>query len=188
MINHIGKYNDAQAIQDALDAGTLANPYVAMTSAGTLDYNTLSPTPPAPSTMGVWTYNESGGYYTFKINGVNPEATMPYQDIGQYWADQYIGTLEGVYYQDSVIDLEIKLSYETNGENWNMTFWNSELSEFPIGFFEFGVPYIWESGVMTDPEESNSTICPEWDGVDTFTIPIAPGFLSPYNPPYPEGE
>lgn len=47
-INHINKYADAQAIQDALDAGTLANPYVAMTSAGTLDYNTLEPTPPAP--------------------------------------------------------------------------------------------------------------------------------------------
>ena len=44
-INHINKYADAQAIQDALDAGTLANPYVAMTSAGTLDWNSLAPTP-----------------------------------------------------------------------------------------------------------------------------------------------
>ena len=44
-INHINKFTDAQAIQDALDAGTLANPYVAMTSAGTLDWNSLAPTP-----------------------------------------------------------------------------------------------------------------------------------------------
>lgn len=187
MINHLGKYNDAQAIQDALDAGTLANPYVAMTSAGTIDYNSLQPTPPAPAGIGVWTYNESGGYYTFKINGVNPEATMPYQDIDQYWSDQYIGTLEGVYCQ-GVMDLVIKLNYNTNDRTWNMMFNNEELSEIPVGSFEFGVPYIWESGVMTDPDESNSTICPDWDGVDTFTIPIAPGFLSPYNPPYPVGE
>lgn len=57
MINHIGKYNDAQAIQDALDAGTLANPYVAMTSAGTIDYNSLQPTPP------IYVQDSSGNQY-----------------------------------------------------------------------------------------------------------------------------
>ena len=78
-INHINKYADAQAIQDALDAGTLANPYVAMTSAGTLDYNTLSPTPPAPQvyvqdTDGNTYYpTENEGEYHFSFD-MDPEA------------------------------------------------------------------------------------------------------------------
>lgn len=59
-INHINKYDDAQAIQDALDAGTLANPYVAMTSAGTIDYNSLEPTPPAPV---IYVLDSEGNYY-----------------------------------------------------------------------------------------------------------------------------
>jgi hypothetical protein len=46
--NHINKYDNSAAIQAALDAGTLVNPYVAMTSAGTLDFNSLQPTPPVP--------------------------------------------------------------------------------------------------------------------------------------------
>ena len=57
MVNHINKYASAQAIQDALDNGTLANPYVAMTSAGTLDYNTLEPTPH------IYVQDSSGNYY-----------------------------------------------------------------------------------------------------------------------------
>lgn len=56
--NHIMKAANAQAIQDALDAGTLVNPYVAMTSSGTLDFNSLSPSP-VPST-GAWILTSDG--------------------------------------------------------------------------------------------------------------------------------
>lgn len=38
-MRHIAKMNGEQAVQTALDNGTLGNPYVAMTSAGTLDCN-----------------------------------------------------------------------------------------------------------------------------------------------------
>lgn len=42
-INHIGIYEDAAAIQAALNEGSLANPYVALNEdLGELDYNTLS--------------------------------------------------------------------------------------------------------------------------------------------------
>lgn len=57
-INHINKYADSAAIQAALDEGTLVNPYVAMTSSGTLDFNSLSPSP-VPS-KGVWILTSDG--------------------------------------------------------------------------------------------------------------------------------
>ena len=48
--NHINKFVDAAAIQAAIDNGDLVKPYVALdASAGTIDYNTRSVTPPSPS-------------------------------------------------------------------------------------------------------------------------------------------
>lgn len=176
MINHLGKYNDAQAIQDALDAGTLANPYVAMTSAGTIDYNSLEPTPPAPSTMGVWS-DDGQGVYTFQITETGTT----------YWGTQVkIGELLGVYSDGNYGDLDVMLDYNQGSGTWHMVFYTEEASNTPEANFEEGVPYIWESGAMTDPEESNSTVNVVWDGVDSFTIPIAPGFLTTIDPPYPE--
>lgn len=179
MINHIGKYNDAQAIQDALDAGTLANPYVAMTSAGTIDYNTLSPTPPTPSTIGVWTEPQQNRH-VFQILDADP----------QYWevTEVKIGELLGVYSDGYYGNLDVTLYYIPEYGTWHMIFYAEEASTIPEYDFEPGVSYIWESGVMTDPDESISTINVDWDGVDSFSIDIAPGFLTTIDPPYPAGE
>ena len=177
-INHIGIYDDAAAIQAALNEGSLGNPYVAMTSAGTIDYNTLSPTPPAPSTMGVWTEPQQNTH-VFQITETGTT----------YWATEVkIGELLGVYSDGNYGDLDVMLDYAQGSGTWHMVFYAEEASNTPEYDFEPGVSYIWESGAMTDPEESISTINVEWDGVDTFTIPIAPGFLTTINPPYPEGE
>ena len=184
MINHIGKYNDAQAIQDALDAGTLANPYVAMTSAGTIDYNTLSPTPPAPSTMGVWTEPQQNTH-VFQITETGTT----------YWATEVkIGELLGVYSDGNYGDLDVMLDYSQGSGTWHMVFYAEEASTIPEYDFEPGVSYIWESGVMTDPDQSNAIVFVNWDGVDTFVFQKNPEgagqqlSMTTINPPYPAGE
>ena len=184
MINHIGKYNDAQAIQDALDAGMVANPYVAMTSAGTIDYNTLSPTPPAPSTMGVWS-DDGQGVYTFQITETGTT----------YWGTQVkIGELLGVYSDGNYGNLDVMLNYNQGSDSWHMVFYAEEASNTPEYDFEPGVSYIWESGVMTDPDQSNAIVFVNWDGVDTFVFQRNPEGSGPsismttIDPPYPAGE
>ena len=177
-INHINQYDNSAAIQAALDAGTLANPYVAMDSAGTLDFNSLQPTPPAPSTIGVWTEPQQNRH-VFQILDADP----------QYWGtDVKIGELLGVYSDGNYGDLDVLLDYTQGAGTWHMIFYAVEASTMPQYDFEEGVPYIWESGAMTDPDESISTIDVDWDGVDSFYIDIAPGFLTTINPPYPAGE
>lgn len=185
MVNHINKYADAQAIQAALDAGTLANPYVAMTSAGTIDYNTLSPTPPAPSTMGTWS-DDGQGVYTFQITETD----------GQYWGDPInIGTLDGIYYQSSLIDMDVLLY--GNGETddfWIVKFHNEDLSEDTgENMFTKGVPDNWGAeDIMTDPDQSNAIVFVNWDGVDTFVFQKNPEgagqqlSMTTIDPPYPE--
>lgn len=176
-INHIDKFTDAQAIQDALDNGTLANPYVAMTTAGTLDYNTLEPTPPAPATMGTWS-DDGQGVYTFQIT----ETGTTYWDV-----PVKIGVLNGVYMDGTQDSPNVMLSYTIMDDTWHMEFASEHASTPAEHDFSEADPY-WDSGVMTDPDESTSAIFVVYDGTDTFTFQHADGFLTTINPEYPAGE
>ena len=168
MINHIGKYNDAQAIQSALDAGTLGNPYVAMTSAGTLDYNTLEPTP-AVETMGTWT----GKSFQITETGTT------------YWGQPVkIGVLNDVYMDGNQNSPDVMLSFSALDE-WHMEF-ASNMASNPVEHNFSEIEPTWNSGVMTDPAETSSSIDVAYDGTNTFTFTIADGFLTTINPDYPE--
>lgn len=170
MVNHINKYASAQAIQDALNEGTLANPYVAMTSAGTLDYNTLEPTP-AVETMGTWT-------------GKSLQIT---ETDTTYWGQPVkIGVLNDVYMDSNQDSPDVMLSFSALDE-WHMEF-ASNVASNPVEHNFDELEPTWSTGVMTEPDESNSEINVEFDGVDTFTFTIADGFLTPINPEYPAGE
>ena len=158
MINHIGKYNDAQAIQAALDAGTLANPYVAMTSAGTIDYNSLAPEEPS-CYIGEW--SKDGETYTFQILDTGDTA----------WNNPVnIGTLEGVYSDGNYGDLDVMLNFDHGSGSWHMVFYTEEASNTPEYDFEEEWPHDWESGAMTDPGDSDAVIRVNWDGTDTFVF------------------
>lgn len=178
------KAENAQAIQDALDAGTLVNPYVAMTSSGTLDFNTLEPTPPAPSTMGYWS-DDGEGSYTFQITETDTS----------YWEynPTYIGQLDSVYFDGDTTDMEITLEYDSGMDGWLLKFdYNSGTTNKPEHtFYENGEPNIWDSsGVMTDPDDSDSALRVNWDGTDTLSFYTlsseAPISISVWDPPYPE--
>ena len=186
MINHIGKYNDAQAIQDALDAEMLANPYVAMTSAGTIDYNSLQPTPPAPSTMGVWS-DDGQGVYTFQITETGTT----------YWENPVnIGSLDGVYFQGMLMDMDVVISWDPENGWWHMELQEANLSENPgYEFLPGDAADTWyQEGVLTEPDSSNAYLQVYWDGVDTFvfqryTDGSGPAIsMTTINPEYPVGE
>jgi len=185
MVNHINKYADAQAIQDALDAGTLANPYVAMTSAGTLDYNSLQPTPPAPSTMGTWS-DDGQGVYTFQITETDTT----------YWENPVnIGSLDGVYYQLALMDMDVVISWDPVNCWWHMELQNANLSDYPGYEFLVGAADTWyQESVMTEPDGSSASLEVDWDGVDTFVFQRNSSVSGPalqmttIDPPYPAGE
>ena len=115
MVNHINKYASAQAIQDALNAGTLANPYVAMTSAGTLDYNTLEPTPP------IYVQDSSGNkYFPTEVNpGVfNFNFTMDVLDMWTLYdgGSIAVGTFDGEtnkYCNGELVETEAQFDEDT---------------------------------------------------------------------------
>lgn len=185
-MKHFGIYTTGADVQSAVDAGSLLKPYVAKVGEG-LDYNTLSPTPPAPSTMGVWS-DDGQGVYTFQILDADP----------QYWgANVKIGSLDGVYYQSSEdqIDMDVFISWDTANEWWNMELQEVNLSEYPSQAFADGTPDTWlQESVVTDPNESSASLEVSWDGVDTFVFQRNSSASGPalsmttINPPYPAGE
>ena len=185
MVNHINKYASAQAIQDALDNGTLANPYVAMTSAGTLDYNTLEPTPPAPSTMGYWEHDTQTGDYVFHITELDT-------DYWTYWAE--IGEVTNAYYQSEVAqDLGIVLRYVSAEDYWEIHIgedaggsdaWSCTFSE--------GEASIIDSEVQVGTA-SDDAIVISFNGTDQFVFCVGGAAsetltINTINPPYPEAE
>lgn len=158
-INHIGIYGDAAAIQAALNEGSLANPYVAVKDdTGEVDYNTL--TPEEPCYLGEWSDN-GAGTYTFQILESGDTA----------WNNAVnIGTLNGVYSDGNHDDLDIKFNYNQGSGTWHMVFFSEIASNTPEYDFEEGVTDAWESGVMTDPNDSDAVISVDWDGTDTFVF------------------
>lgn len=156
-VNHIAKLASTEEIQDALNNGTLAQPYVVLASGGTLYYNEV--TTPAPQTMGVWS-DDGEGTYTFKINDT---------DYTNWSNEVNIGTLVDVFYERDA-DMNIKLSAPSSG-SWHLEFYDPEVTLNPSYDFTVGVPETWENmGVMVDSSDSHSGVVVSWDGVDTFTF------------------
>jgi len=162
-INHINKYDNSAAIQAALNEGSLGNPYVAVKDdTGEVDYNTLSPEEPCH--LGEWSDN-GAGTYTFQIlepgdavweNGVN------------------IGSLMNVYFNggQDTIDMDVTLATRPGTGVWTMNFVaDPEESYNPLLYsFDEEVADTWESGVMTNPHDSDAVITVGWDGTDTFML------------------
>lgn len=166
-MKHFGIYADAEELQDALDAGTLENDYVALVN-GYLDYNSLSPE--EPCYLGEWS---DGSDFTILDTGSS-----------EWDGGVTIGQLQGVYVSDTLTDLDINLSYSDG--YWTMEFFNPDESDQPTYDFEEGVPYNWESRVMTERSVSDSSISVYYDGVDIFEFHMDDSFLSTENPECPE--
>ena len=185
-INHINKYEDSQAIQDALDAGTLVNPYVAMTSAGTLDFNTLEPTPPAPSTMGYWTIG-SGTEDDPHIFTLTELSDLSLWGDAEYTPTQ-IGTAINVYeaYSPDETILDLWLYYD---ENQGCLLLDTSLDAYP---FEIGVASQQSTTIMTSPNTSTDYVVFDWDGDGTIKLYAYnseyPLTIEGINPPYPSEE
>ena len=186
-INHINKYADSAAIQAALDEGTLVNPYVAFDEdSGALDFNSLEPTPPAPSTMGTWS-DDGEGNYTFQITETDTS----------YWEDNpnYIGQLASVIFHGSTTDMDITLGYDSGMGGWLLKF-NDNSGETNIPehtFYDNGEPETWDdAGVQVAEGDSDAYAIVEWDGSSSFTIysgsSAHPVSISTYDPEYPAGE
>lgn len=194
-LNHIGKFANATAIQDALDAGTLANPYVAMTTAGTLDFNSLQPTPPAPTTMGYWTSGAGteASPYVFHITET---------DFDTSWLTEvYIGQMDNVIIEGAPANAQIYLSggYDMFVDNYLFNVritaqgmsddWNGEFEDFHMTSYCCGVN---NPSVMAG-SGSNDTVAIIGDFTNhnyTFSFygESAPISMTTVDPPYPEEE
>ena len=181
-MKHFGIYTTGADVQSAVDAGSLLKPYVAKVGDG-LDYNTLSPTPPAPSTMGVWS-DDGQGVYTFQITETG----------ATYWENHVnIGSLDGVYFQgEDPMDMDVAIYYDMS---WTVELSGEGLSDNPSQAFADGTPDTWlQESVMTDPNESSAYLEVSWDGVDTFVFQRNQNGSGPalemttIDPPYPAGE
>lgn len=178
--NHINKFVNAAAIQAAIDNGDLVKPYVALdASAGTIDYNTRSVTPPP---MGEWSI-DSDGHYVFTLL----ETTYG------YWAnDTTIGYLNNVYVNSQLVpSLEITLSYDSDDmEEWFLCPHGVPgCTEEP---FTQMIPISFSSGkISTNLESSDATVKVIGSaGNRSFSLYSAdsnhPLTMTTVNPPYPE--
>lgn len=186
-MEYINKYADAQGIQDALDAGTLGNPYVVLNEdTGELDFNTLTPSGPEPEYMGYWS-DDGEGNYTFQITETADTS---------YFNDTYIGTINSIEYAGTTDDAEILLTPTQPGDadtDWDMKIHQENGSETIVETFWYAETRLWDdSGFMVDSGDSNSALQVYWDGYGTFTINSGssenPLSISTSDPEYPEGE
>ena len=168
-MKHIAIFDNTEDVQTALNEEVLVKPYVALVS-GALDYNTMEPEEPAPTTMGIW----SGKSFQVTETGTT------------YWEQPVkIGVLNDVYLDGNQDSPDVMLSYSSMDDEWHMEF-ASQIASNPVDHNFSENEYHWESGAMTDPNESISAINVDFDGTDTFTFDIADGFLTTINPEYPE--
>lgn len=148
---HFAVATSAQLVQDALNNETMGNPYVAIVD-GDLDYNSLEP---EECHIGEW---ESTEPYTFVFD----------TDPSLWESPVKIGELIGVYSDGNHEDLDVMLSYNQHEGRWHMEFFSETASNTPSYEFEQDGPYVWESGAMTAPDDSDAVITVSWDGTDTF--------------------
>lgn len=187
-MKYFGKYTTSGDVQTALDASAITNPYVALVG-GNLDYNTLTPTPPAPQTMGVWSENTNS--FTILEN-----------DYQTYWYEPpvYIGKFNGVYFMEGEeqsepqpINMDLYLCYNGDALSFTLRDENDPYRfDTTLNMFDVGVTASdYFEHTYIDWAESNSNIQVEWDGVDTFTFSGGIyGTLSvtKHNPEYPSAE
>ena len=184
-INHIGKYTDSQAVADALEAGTLASPYVVQID-GSIYYDNYPEPEPEPATMGTWS-DDGEGHYTFQITETDIDYGSPWTQEGGV----QIAELYGVIYDGGTTDMAVKLGYNDNG------FWTVDItdggSDHPSSddlFQVEGEPQTWESGVQGAEGDSYSTIYVDWNGSDSLTFYSAssdnPISIGTIDPEYPE--
>lgn len=167
-VNHINKFASSQDVQSALNNEELVKPYVALVN-GAVDYNTLSPSAPV-SYLGEWSYDGSSTY-TFQLNDTDPDK----------WGNPVkIAELTNVYSDGNLCDMDVKLNYDALNEYWHMEFFSPEESNVPS--HDFTDVFGWDTGVMTDPNESSASINVGWYGDDNFIFSVEPGFMTTINP------
>lgn len=168
---HFAVTDTSTLIQDALNAGSLENPYVALVD-GELDYNAFEPE--RPCVLGEWS-DDGQGNYTFHMLDTGDTAWTNGVSIAQ---------LFGLYPNgDGPYDMDVRLNLNLGEPNyWSMEFHVDDQSDMPLYEFYEGNQEIWNSGAMVDPNESNSSVDVTWDGVDTFTFSAADLNISTINP------
>ena len=185
-INHIGKYTDSQAVADALEAGTLASPYVVQIDGSNYYDNYPEPEPEPEPTMGYWS-DDGEGNYTFQITETDTS----------YWEDNptYIGQLASVIFHGSSTDMNITLEYSSLYEGWLLRFEDlgGESEKPEHTFYSDEEPQTWDdTGVQVAEGDSDAYVIVEWDGSGSFTFysgsSAHPLSISTYDPEYPAGE
>lgn len=155
---HFAVTDTSTLIQDALNAGRLENPYVALVD-GDLDYNSLSPE--EPCVIGEWS-DDGQGHYTFQI--------LETGDIA-WESGVVIGSLADVYFnggQDAIY-MDVMLATMPGSGEWTMTFVEPNESASPSHTFEEGSSESWDCmDVMTSTDSSTASVHVDYDGVDTF--------------------
>ena len=167
-MRHFGIYSDSSELEQAYQNGDIINPYVALVD-GNLDYDTQQ-----PCLLGKWSDNGQGTY-TFHINNTGDTAWTNTISIAQ---------LFGLYPNgDGPYDVDLRLSLSLGEPNiWNLEFHVNDQSDMPLKDFYEGSEELWNSGAMVDPNESNSSVVVNWDGVDTFTFRAADLNINTINP------
>ena len=155
------KAADASELQAAIEGGELVSPYVALNQdTGEIFYDNFVPEEPEVQTMGTW--ENVGSAYTFTIT----------DNDYMRWVDWvHIGTMKDVYYEGNQEDIDIYLRSIYQGD-WELKLVGESMEpgDEPSYVF-YVVPELFESGVMVDENESNSSVDFYWDGSAVFTIP-----------------
>lgn len=155
---HFAIAGTSTLIQDALNTGSLENPYVALVD-GELDYNSMEPE--RPCVIGEWS-DDGAGHYTFQILDTGNTA----------WEDGVnIGSLADVYFNgDGPINMDVIFGFD--GIYWTLDFVpeGGDPSDGESYSFTEGNPDTWISNTMTDSGASTSPVSVDWDGTDTFVF------------------
>ena len=167
-MRHFGIYSDSSELEQAYQNGDIINPYVALVN-GNLDYDTQQ-----SCLLGKWS-NNGQGTYTFQILDTGDTAWTNTVSIAQ---------LFGLYPNgDGPYDMDVRLSLSLGEPSiWNMEFHVNDQSDMPSKDFYEGEAELWNSGAMVDPNESNSNVDVNWDGVDTFSFSAADLNINTINP------
>ena len=155
-MKHFGIYDSAEDLQDALNAGAIENPYVALVD-GDLDYNTMSPE--EPSYIGEWS-DDGEGNYTFDILESDPAL----------WGNETTIATANLVLEGASTDVEITILYDN--DEWRVVFLpiGGEASNPPEYQFSEGTPYTWDTGVMTADDDSDAVVMVDYDGGVGFTF------------------
>lgn len=157
-LTRIGIFGSSEDIQEALDNGTLENPYVAyIDQEDRIDFNSLEPTPEAEY-LGHW--EQDGSKYFFYIDNPDPEL----------WADGVeIAVIPTAYYGESEGEVVVTLKNESN---WTVAF-DTDLLSDPEGltFYDGEDTQDTTQISLNSSDESETSYINVWfDGDATFSF------------------